>query len=292
MKDTQQGYAKLEEVEPETVQLFLEFVYTGLYRVAEEITEPSASRGFRIRTTSGPFTVKAKNFDVNATATDIELGLHHAALHNGISLEILDCRVTTRHPHVVASIVFAKSDIANDAVMFFHRQTFGKQIISAELMAKTSRQSAFEKRKYDVGKIKHKDFSKNLRYQIPAVSFSGKLLPHAKLWVFADRYLVNDLKDLCLHMLCRELLLFKINADTVFQIFELLSYVYDPENTCQSDKDTSGNGEEGYVNKLRDLVISYAACIINELQDFKEFKETLREGGNLAVKLGTLSLTS
>ena len=143
MKDTQQGYAKLEEVEPETVQLFLEFVYSGLYRVAEEITERSASRGFRIRTTSGPFKVKAKNFDVNATATDIELGLHHAALHNGISLEILDCRVTTRHPHVVASIVFAKSDVANDAVMFFHRQRFGKQIVSAELMAKTSRQFAF-----------------------------------------------------------------------------------------------------------------------------------------------------
>ena len=93
-------------------------------------------------------------------------------------------------------------------------------------------------------------------------------------------------------MLYRELLLFKINADTVFQNFEPLSYVYDPENTCQSDKDTSGNGEEGYVNKPRDLVILYAACIINELQDFKEFKETLREGGNLAVKLGTLSLTS
>jgi hypothetical protein len=75
-------------------------------------------------------------------------------------------------------------------------------------------------------------------------------------------------------MLHRELLVFKISENSVLDIFELLTYVYDPDNTRESDEDTVENGEEGYVNELRDLVISYAACIINELREFMEYRET------------------
>lgn len=374
MKDSQLGYAKLQEVEPKTMQYFLEFIYTGFYQVEKEIidtpeadeTDPSTKTpskhctrcgilsyqvcqrtphctsatckdgylsgsylccigcggyelsantayctfcrrrllaedlkdqgaksranawGFRIRTTSGPFTVKASNFDIDVTATDIEVGLRHATLDDDCPIEILDCRITTRHPHVVAAIVFAKSTMADAAIKAFRRQRFGKQTISAEHVLETSKQYAFEKRKYDVGKIQHKDFSKNLKYRTPAVPFSGRLLPHAELWVFADRYLVNDLKDLCLHMLYRELLVFKINSASVFQVFELLSYVYDPEHTVQSDDETKDKGEEVYVNELRDLVISYAACIFDELREFNEYREALHNGGDLAAVLGSL----
>jgi hypothetical protein len=373
MKDSQLGYAKLLDVEPKTMQLFLEFVYTGIYRVEKEKTESPASEKttpstadskyctrcgdsaptvcqrrpycasayceedylseayfyciecsnfsidddcaycedcrrkvhrenlaaqgarlqpsnhwFSFRKSSGPFTVKASHFNIDTTASEIELFLCHATLDDGSALEILDCRLTVVRSHVVAAVVFAKKEMADAAIRFLHLQRFGRNTIAAEFVSQTPEQGAFEQRRYDVGTIKHKDFWKDLKHRRPVVRIWGILLPHAKLWVFADRYLINDLKALCLHMLHRELLFFKINAGSAFQIFELLSYVYNPENTRQSDEDASEDGNEVYVNELRDLVISYAACIINELRDFKEYRETLRNGGDLAAELGSL----
>lgn len=256
------------------------------------------SRGFSIRTSSGPFTVKASNFTNDTTAFGIDFVLRNTILGDGSTLEILSCRLISSLPQVVAVIVFARKDQADTVVAylhghnsgFFHGQAFDKNTISAEVVAATPKQIAFEQRKYGVGKIKHKDFSKNLKFRKPFIRPSGDILAHAKLWVFADRYLINDLKDLCLHMLHRELLVFKISESSVLDIFELLSYVYDPDNIRESDEDIVDNVEEGYVNELEDLVISYAACIINELREFKEYRETLRNGGDLAADLGSLEL--
>lgn len=365
MEESRLGYATIEDIEPKTMRLFIEYAYTGIYRIATENRETStrhesprssaaskcctrcsdlssvvrhltpycakascrdgylsnsyifciecgarsldadcayceecrivhsgklAGQGVSVRTSSGPFTVKASNFAIDTSATDIEIGLRHVTLDDGSALEILNCRLTSSHPHVDAAIVFARKDMADAAVRFFHSQNFDKKTISAQLVAVTSKQLAFEQRKYDVGKIKHKDFSKNLKFRRPFIRMSGDLLAHAKLWVFADRYLIQDLKDLCLHMLHRELLFFNINRYSVLEIFELLSYVYDPENTRNSDEDTLDNGEELYVNELKGLAISYATCIIHELREFKQYRETLRNGGDLAADLGSLEL--
>jgi hypothetical protein len=241
-----------------------------------------ASRGFSIRTSSGPFTVKASNFTNDTTAFSIYFVLRNTIIGDGSTLEILSCRLVSSRSQVVAVIVFARKDQADTVAAYlhghdagyFHGQAFDKNTISAEVVAAIPKQIAFEQRKYDFGRIKHKDFSKNLKFRKPFIQPSGDILAHAKLWVFADRYLVSDLQDLCLHMLYRELLVFKISENSVLDIFELLTYVYDPDNTRESDEDTVENGEEGYVNELRDLVVSYAACIINELREFMEYRET------------------
>jgi hypothetical protein len=376
MEDARAGYATIDDIEPRTMQQFIEYAYTGVYRTntdladtaedtidtAEDTTkkhvlprhctrcagsstsvrqrtpycsqatckqgyltnnyifciycgahsmdadcacceqcrrsrlESPGSRSFSIRKPSGPFTVKARNLSKNTTANNIAFVLRNTIFDDGAPLELLSCRMINSGPQIDAAIVFARKDQA-DAVAahlqgrnagLFRSRTIDENTIHAKVMGPIPKEVAFGQRRYDVGNIKHKDLNRDLNNRRPSIRPTGDLLAHAKLWVFADRYLVDDLKSLCLHMLHRELLAFKVNEESVTNIFELLSYVYDPDNTWESAGDVEEDGEEGYANGLRDLAISYTACIIGELREFKEYRETLRRGGDLAAELGSM----
>jgi hypothetical protein len=109
----------------------------------------------------------------------------------------------------------------------------------------------------------------------PEDELSDKLVYHAKLYVFANMYMIESLKGLCLHKLWRDLAGFDVEADSAGEVAELLRYVY--ANTSANDDGTEGTGSE-----LRDLVITYVACKAESLVKDKAFLEMLEEGGEAA----------
>lgn len=112
-------------------------------------------------------------------------------------------------------------------------------------------------------------------FQAASISYKPDLLFHAKLCVFATRYLVLSLQTQCLISLHRDLESFKLSTETASQILDLLEYTY--ENT--------GKQEPGGKCRLRDLVIYYVACKSQILADNERFERLLDENGEMGSDL-------
>ncbi|KAF4217510.1 hypothetical protein CNMCM6457_004444 [Aspergillus fumigatiaffinis] len=114
----------------------------------------------------------------------------------------------------------------------------------------------------------------------PAASSSDPdILFHAKLYVFATKYLIIPLRKQCLKSIHRDLCNFSLNRGSTSVIFELLNFTYMH----------TGRGEPGGKSLLRDLVIHYAACEARTLADDENFAILLDSNGemgsDLAMKL-------
>lgn len=112
-----------------------------------------------------------------------------------------------------------------------------------------------------------------LRAKYPDIVF------HAKVYVFATKYLVEQLRQQCLKSLHRDLLAFSLNRESASLILDLLEYTY--TNT--------GRHEPGGKSPLRDLVIHYIACEARTLGDNERFTQILDSnsemGSDLVAKL-------
>lgn len=107
----------------------------------------------------------------------------------------------------------------------------------------------------------------------------------AKLYVLADKYMVKDLPEICLHLLHQELCSMVVDGDSVNDIVELIYYTY---SNTPADQD-SGTGT-GVSDKLRDLVISFAAEKAQELVQYPVFTQMLRAGGDQVADFTCLTL--
>ncbi|KAK2747500.1 hypothetical protein FQN57_001992 [Myotisia sp. PD_48] len=102
--------------------------------------------------------------------------------------------------------------------------------------------------------------------------FTPIFMDHIRLWVLADQYQITSLCSLViekLHHTLREFVLYQTNVGTVI---EFIRYTY-----------SSTRPLEDGTNSLRDLVVQYAASIVSEIGDMKEFKELLAEGGDFVT---------
>ncbi len=100
-------------------------------------------------------------------------------------------------------------------------------------------------------------------------NFIEVFLCHARLFVFADKYLITALTGLCLHKLHQTLIAFHLYDERAGDVVELLRYAY------------SG---EGWGN-LQALVVHYAACVIRKLQKNEDFVALLGERSSLSADL-------
>ena len=130
-------------------------------------------------------------------------------------------------------------------------------------------------KRYGAMGMSHDELRAYLKSLKPEDEFSDKPVCHAKLYVFATMYMIQSLKDLCLHKLARDLEAFDFKDDSAGEFAELFRYVY--VNTSGNDDNTIGTGSE-----LRDLVVTYAACYAEFLVENKAFLEVLEEGGEAA----------
>jgi hypothetical protein len=136
----------------------------------------------------------------------------------------------------------------------------------------TTLQQILKEKKYGAMGMSHDELRAHLESVKPEDELSTKLVYHAKLYVFATMYMIQPLKDLCLHKLSRDLEAFDFEDDPTGEFAELFRYVY--VNTSGNDDDTIGTGSE-----LRDLVITCAASQARFLVENKVFLEVLEEGG-------------
>jgi len=99
------------------------------------------------------------------------------------------------------------------------------------------------------------------------------LLEHAKLFVFADKYLIQDLKAFCLFRLHQDMLL--CGSEAAGQGVEVVDVIrYASENT--------GNGSERDSDRLCSLIAKFAVFKCKMLADYQSFRTLLEEGGRFA----------
>ena len=103
------------------------------------------------------------------------------------------------------------------------------------------------------------------------VGFSAGILfsAHARLYVFADRYQVDDLKRMVLQRLNEDIVDYPLHVLGTSYVTTLIDYVYDDENTA--DKDWPS------IDQLRDLVSHYAACWIQVLKKEDDFNQLMED---------------
>ena len=103
-------------------------------------------------------------------------------------------------------------------------------------------------------------------------STRASLLDHAKLYVLAERYMIKELQDICLHKPHRNLVDFKVVEETIDHVIELIEYTY--ANTSDG-----GDISQGSTDRLRDLVISFVKFRYGVLHPHSAFGEMV-DGGS------------
>ncbi|KEF62735.1 uncharacterized protein A1O9_00708 [Exophiala aquamarina CBS 119918] len=106
------------------------------------------------------------------------------------------------------------------------------------------------------------------------LDFSPVLLSHARLYVFADRFKTSPLRQLTLDRLRLTLSRFDLFSERTDAIVGLLEYTYKKTEDSEDDLD-----------KLRELVIDYVACHVENLTENRAFLHLLQEPGSLCKDL-------
>ncbi|KAJ9655609.1 hypothetical protein H2201_008768 [Coniosporium apollinis] len=107
----------------------------------------------------------------------------------------------------------------------------------------------------------------------PNENFTPVFLAYSRLYVLAQKYLIEPLKELTLSKLHRTLLGFSLYTSRIGDVLELVRYVYCDDHTPATDEDNK-------MNKLRELVAEYIACEIDTIGKSKVFLDLLEEGGD------------
>lgn len=110
------------------------------------------------------------------------------------------------------------------------------------------------------------------------------LVSHAKLYALADKYMVDDLPDLCLHLLHRDLTRLELDATTINEVIALVTYTYD--NTSDA-----GEIRAGTTDRMRSLVMAFIEDRTDSLMKYKDFQTVFAAGGRhtadfLAITFG------
>lgn len=110
---------------------------------------------------------------------------------------------------------------------------------------------------------------------VAKIKANADLLFHAKLYIFATKYLIEPLRKACLSSLHFNLVMFEVTDMNSYLILDLLKYVY--SNT--------GRNEPTGKSSLRDLVIHYAAYKLPILSKHEGFSGLLESNAEIGLDL-------
>jgi hypothetical protein len=279
MRESTERVAVLEEVDVETFALFAEFCYTRNYRAP-----PKAKP---IEAVDGP-----NGTDANQNSPKISLPTNYCYLcARAFASTIPQGRMSCPN---CSTQIFAIRCVLCNLSHNVSRYDFERRAPvcptcreKAEVQTinlwkdNTAIWQRLKAREYGAMGMSHDELRAHLKSLKPEDEPSKKLVCHAKLYVFATIYMIQSLKDLCLHKLSRDLEAFDFRDDLAGEFAALFRYVY---------VNTSGNGDDsiGIGSELRDLVITYAACKAELLVENKAFLEALEEGGEGASAFAVL----
>lgn len=286
MQESTTKTVRMPDLEPRTFAQFLKFAYLGYCGISDGVAARSVHQS-----------VLPSHFDCHSCSTKDELRKnHHYPFHNRDCRNKFNTYTATAHARYYAYCVVQGCQnywtLDNSRVLLCasHRGTeLGssypafREIDDPDPQAPTlSRCSKdFLSRQYGCGKLSHEDLSCLLDLH-NAVEKSASLdhdknhnvplLDHAKLYVFADQYMVEDLRDISIHKLHRNLTEIDIAKKTIQELINLVAFSYEG---------TSSNGDiqKGSADRLRSLVMAFVVDRKEELMAHADFREMIGSGG-------------
>jgi hypothetical protein len=281
MRESTERVAELGDVDVETFGLFAEFCYTRNYRAPPKAKAKKAAEAANAANTARDMPIAERQTRVINLTTlyCCRCSCVLSFLGTGYQQKSIFC--TSCNNTNMVYCVLCRSAVQTP-ILWYGGGPFclvcrsKPEVQSLALISnKVALWSHLQAKEYGAMGMSHDELRTHLKQMKPEDELSDKLVYHAKLYVFANMYLIESLKGLCLHKLLRDLEGFDVEADSAGEVAELLRYVY--TNTSTNDDGTEGTGSE-----LRDLVITYAACKAELLVKNKAFLEMLEEGGEAA----------
>ena len=278
MVEAQEGFANLKDVDEATFIRFIEWAYKGYYTAAEFVQVKS------------PRTSGRKNHDKLATtfqeASSFSQGGDEVApasqeAYSNIQPAEVEFSPPAEAPQdlqeAVADFVevddWTRPSQANKKGKKGKRADDWGMTPEAELdmtqVRKRDLKEAFISRKYTI-----RQTLVNVQYPRPnqksKEDYTPVFLSHARLYVFADMYDIQQLKVLALEELHATLAAYRLYQKRTGDIIALLEYVYG--GICKREKSDEG---------MRELMTQYVGREMDILVDDKEFKDLLEDGGPL-----------
>ena len=134
--------------------------------------------------------------------------------------------------------------------------------------------------RYGVGPYTHaevQDLIARAHHQVPK---SWNFVAHAKVFVFAEKWLIKDLQELAVHLLHRDLTpCYQVGLCDPQNVIDLITYIYE-----NGEQDPGCND----VSPLKELALEYVTINAIHLLRCEEFCDLLSEGGEFAVELAKI----
>lgn len=257
MSEAKEGCAYLEDTDERTFLLFSQYAYTGDY------------------TTSDP----EKMYDASAITTiPSSYDLPPYPVEGGVEERHSATSVCLEPNPIPEEVPLPFDNITNNSLHDSIHWGFPsasqsekrKSKMKADFSKKSKLWDSFKSKTYATSKLpplhqKNHEIRENY-----AEVFHG----HARLYVFAEKYDIGLLKCLSLQKLHQALVRYNLRDEPVENIVDLIQYSY--SNTVDLSGSTDG---------LRLLVISYAACIVEDLAQNTGFQSLLEHCGSAAKDL-------
>jgi hypothetical protein len=237
MKESEEGEASLDHVEVGTFKRLVEYACTGKYRISR--SEP-VSIGAFCCVKCGTIVY---NEDVRAHLVCPDCEGEGTIINESSTRYCLCCGRHGPDPTWFRCgncniMVGAQKNISS----WYKNQIKAETASTEPVLVDSSINSNFP-----VGEYSQKDFTAVIDHSSPRLGWSDLVSEHAKLYMCADMYLVDELKQMCLHRLHRDLRLVNVNPKSIEEVVNLISYTYRSTRRTSDDTEPVGEG-------LRDLV--------------------------------------
>ncbi|OAG44302.1 hypothetical protein AYO21_01298 [Fonsecaea monophora] len=251
MVEATNRYAVLKDTDEDTFVRVIQFAYTGDYAVAEPEPDHNPSE---------PDNVVDESFN----------NLRHA--HPSAFEDIVAEGETTESVPIDPEPT--EEYIEEEAVPYCEwcgRNPFRKRNHKWVESGKTKTVVSKAQEAWDSFK-KKADIKKTMEWKLEVnedqhQNYTPVFLCHAKLYAFADQYLIEPLRGLVLQKLRLTLSRFKLHQQRVGDVVELLKYTY-ANTPCRDPK----------IDQLRDLISDYLVCHIEKIVHHEEFIKLLDNG--------------
>lgn len=266
MQESVEGKATLEGVLVQTFTLFAEYAYNGVYHArvghvheSKVIPAPGAAITY-------------------CRSCGCKLGDVHWHMYAGNG----SCSEDFCHTLRGASSFHLHCEYCSE-IRRLEKRKYLACLCQKDGLGVSTSPSAFYSRKYDVVGIKHEDIRRQLDSFDSSAATPMTASAHARLFMFAECYMIESLKQLCLHQLHRHLITPTVDEVNIQEIINLIKLT--EEHTSTDEKSSAGAAVEGVGKGLRDLVITYTVSYAKRLAGHAPFKAMLAEAGDLVAEI-------
>lgn len=262
MKESIDRKARLKDVDPQTFAIFAEYAYSGAYRLH-------------------PVGEQTGDFDESLHAPKVAQFCKRCGGSYKLSPISHCCTRCSQYAEENAEYCIHCTDqLESDEEI--------ESATCSECYEPLTHAQAFVCRKYHTDTMEHDELRKYLTALRPPDRPSSQLIAHARLYIFADRYLIESMKSLCLHKLHRDLTSFKLTNDTADELFALLQFTDNNTESYVVMDNEDPVTDPGMGKELRDLVVAYAVLQAESLVKYAHFKTMLVDGGSLLAEFTCL----